>query len=50
MCLVDTAGVAVGAADEPAGQVARRVAGNFNPANAALVVAGDLTRSEARIV
>jgi 2-methylcitrate dehydratase PrpD len=40
MCLVDTVGVALGARDEPAGQVARKVAGNWGSRGDAQILLG----------
>lgn len=40
MCLVDSIGVAIGARDETAGQIARRVAGNWGSSGGAQIVLG----------
>ncbi len=51
MCLVDTVGVAVGARDEPAGQVARRVAGNWGSrGNAQVILGGTAAAAPAALV
>ena len=51
MCLVDTVGVALGAKDEPAGQVARKVAGNWgSKGNAQLLLGGKAAAAPAALV
>lgn len=51
MCLVDTVGVALGAKDEPAGQVARRVAGNWGSrGNAQVMLGGKAAAAPAALV
>ena len=51
MCLVDTVGVALGAKDEPAGQVARKVAGNWaSKGNAQIVLGGKAAAAPAALV
>lgn len=51
MCLVDTVGVAIGAKDEPAGQVARRVAANWGSrGNAQIMLGGKAAAAPAALV
>jgi len=51
MCLVDTVGVALGATDEPAGQIARRVAGNWgSKGNAQVMLGGKAAPAPAALV
>lgn len=51
MCLVDTVGVALGAKDEPAGQVARKVAGNWgSKGNAQIMLGGKAAAAPAALV
>ena len=50
-CLVDTVGVALGARDEPAGQVARRVAANWGSrGNAQIMLGGKAAAAPAALV